>query len=202
MISFYFYPEMNLKLPTKKQMKMNENRFIIDLDKHIETINKLRECKENRFTSNKLITNLFRRIANRQCKDWRKINVRDNFVCPICKQPFNANERLDCDHGDYTFDLINDYLNAYYKIPFNKDSFTDDEVLKYSIVFDKIHNALVTNNVNGWTYMHPKCHKLDDHDDCKQHGGGRLLTDSNGNVYYQGKNEVVKMILGMKNGEE
>ena len=54
---------MNLKLPTKKQMKMNENRFIIDLDNHIETINKLRECKENRFTSNKLITNLFRRIA-------------------------------------------------------------------------------------------------------------------------------------------
>lgn len=40
-------------------------------------------------------------------------------------------------HGDYTFDLINDYLNTYFKILFIKDIFDS---------FDKIHNALITDH--------------------------------------------------------
>lgn len=185
-----------LKLPSKKQLKMHED---INVDNIINIINELKQCKDNRLTSNKLITNLFRRIANRQCKEWRKLNPQNKMICPICKVSFDANEKLDCDHGDYTFDLINDCLNAYFKIPFVKTTFTDDEILLYSTVFDKVHNILVTNSTSkGWTYMHPKCHKIDDHDDCKQHGGGKLLLDIHGKVYYQGKNEIIKRIVNIE----
>lgn len=42
--------------------------------------------------------------------------------------------------------------------------------------------------------MYLKCKKIDDHDNCKQHGSGKLLLDNFGNLYYQSKNQIIKRI--------
>lgn len=189
-----------LKIPTEKLLKSKWET--VDLTEHIKTINLLKQNNESRIISNKPLTNLFRRIATRQCKKWQREHPQTSYTCPICNKEFIKDDKLDCDHGDYTFDLINDYVNVYFKVPYSKDTFTEDEVLNYSTLFDKLHDALVTRlsyNIKGWTYMHPKCHKIDDHNDHIQHGGSKIDIGDDGKVCYDGQNLVIKLL--MKNNE-